>query len=45
MEGYSRSTDKRQPDEEAENLDLETCAINFAIVMSGEQGEVEGRNE
>jgi hypothetical protein len=45
MERYSRSTEERQPDEDAENLDLETYAMNCAVVMFGEQGEGEEREE
>jgi hypothetical protein len=45
MERYSRSTEERQPDEESANLNLETYAMNCQVAMSGEQGEVEGREE
>jgi hypothetical protein len=45
MERYSRSTEERQPDEELANLDLETYAMNRSVVISGEQGEIEGRDE
>jgi hypothetical protein len=45
MERYSSSTEERQPDEEVANLDLETYAMNCAMVMSREQGEAEGRQK
>jgi hypothetical protein len=45
MERYSRSTEERQPDEEAANLNLQTYAMNCQVATSGEQGEVEGREE
>jgi hypothetical protein len=43
MKRYSRSTEERHRDEEAANRDLEIYDMNCAVVMSGEQGEVEGR--